>query len=102
MLNGETRIAPSTPTASMAAPIWSPADLCRSCECAYPRTTRMVAFVGVHLSVDRQHACHLLQLAKPALLIGRLCWVVLAFKSDRLALVRAESGRSASRLRAVW
>jgi hypothetical protein len=60
----------------------------------------MVAFVGVHLSVDRQHPCHLLQLAKPALLIEAMSGGS-GVQEERLALVRAESERSASRLRAL-
>ena len=50
-------------------------NLRRPSESAHPRTARVVVFVGVHLSIDRQHPRHLsaISLTKPTLLIGRLC-----------------------------
>jgi len=82
MLKGDTRIARRRRPRPWPPPSGR-RNLRRPSERAYPRTARVVVFVGVHLSIDRQHLCTLsaICIAKPAWLVGRrVCRVGLVFK----------------------
>jgi hypothetical protein len=54
MLNGDTSIAPSTLTASIAATIWSPVTS-GPIESADPRAPGVVSFVGMNLGIQYRH-----------------------------------------------